>query len=186
MNLIEELMSVMGDRDVFSNRHEWQTLDVDYYPPRVERVWRKLSDTRRLFVHLIHPTDQPCLLHKHRWPAAFAMLSGAYETALTRCEEEIDTDAARSLPVVSRHIVSAGSFYEMTDTHALHYVRPLGDRPSLSLMLTGPLYPEASYRQEAPHPELKQLTQERADQILDMARIAQVLLASQIQTLKLQ
>ena len=44
----------------------WNTLDVDYFPPRVERVWTQVDENHRLFIHVIHPTTEPCLFHKHR------------------------------------------------------------------------------------------------------------------------
>ena len=51
------------------------------------------------------------------------------------------------LPTISSFIMSAGSYYEMINTHTLHYVRPL-EKPSISLMITGPFYPEAEFRKE--------------------------------------
>ena len=54
----------------------WNTLDVDYYPPRVGRLWTELNGYR-IFLHTIHPTDKPCLFHKHKWPAAFKQVKGS-------------------------------------------------------------------------------------------------------------
>jgi hypothetical protein len=168
--MIEELLHILHTRaDLFEDQSRWSSLDVDYYPPRVERVWTKLSDDRRLYIHVIHPTTVPCLFHKHRWPAAFVMLDGGYEMGLARCEDEISTEEAWKLPVISRYMIMKGSAYEMLDTHALHYVKPLGNTTSMSLMLTGPLYPEAKYRKEAEHPQLAGLSEDRKKQILLIA-----------------
>lgn len=143
----------------------WKTLDVDYFPPRVERVWTQLDPEHRLFIHVIHPTDEPCLFHKHRWPAAFKMIQGSYEMGVTYSEKEISSDEAYKLPVISKFILTSGSYYEMLNTHTLHYVKPLGD-PSISLMITGTLYPEAYIRKEVLNKELNPLSDNRKNQIL--------------------
>jgi hypothetical protein len=143
----------------------WNTLDVDYFPPRVERVWTQFDENHRLFIHVIHPTSEPCLFHKHRWPAAFKMLQGSYEMGVAYSENEITSDEAYNLPEISKFILTTGSYYEMINTHTLHYVRPL-DEPSISLMITGPLYPEAQFRKEVLNKELKPLTDARKSQIL--------------------
>ena len=143
----------------------WNTLDVDYFPPRVERVWKQIDENHRLFIHVIHPTTEPCLFHKHRWPAAFKMVSGSYEMGIAYSEAEISSEEAYKLPTISKFIMSVGSYYEMTDTHTLHYVKPL-DEPSISLMLTGPLYPEAFFRKEVLTKELQPLSDMRKNQIL--------------------
>ena len=49
--------------------------------------------------------------------------------------------------------------------HTLHYVRPL-DKESLSLMITGPLYPEAEFRKEILNKDLKPLSKQRKEEIL--------------------
>ena len=56
-----------------------------------------------------------------------------------------------------------GSYYEMAHTNTLHYVRPT-DTSSLSLMLTGPLYPEI--RQESLDVVLEPLPETRKLEIL--------------------
>ena len=132
---------------LLSDINNWSSLDVDYFPPRVERLWMKLDDNYRLFIHLIHPTTEPCLFHKHRWPAAFKIISGEYEMGISHSELEISSDEAHSLPIISRFVMREGSYYEMVNTNTLHYVKPMIN-PSISLMLTGPLYPEASFRKE--------------------------------------
>lgn len=144
----------------------WNTLDVDYFPPRVERVWTQVDEIHRLFIHVIHPTNEPCLFHKHRWPAAFKMVSGSYEMGITYSEKEISSEEAYKLPNIATFIMSAGSYYEMINTHTLHYVKPLNE-PSISLMLTGTLYPEANFRKEVLTKELQPLSDLRKNEILD-------------------
>ena len=155
-NLLPELL---GKPEV------WNTLDIDYYPPRVERLWTKIDDDHRLFIHIIHPTNEPCLFHKHRWPAAFKMISGSYEMGISYCENEISSEEAYNLNTVAKFIVNTGSYYEMVNTHTLHYVKPI-DGISISLMLTGQLYPEAEFRKEVLDKKLEPLSDLRKSQII--------------------
>jgi hypothetical protein len=53
----------------------------------------------------------------------------------------------------------------MTNTNTLHYVKPI-DGISISLMLSGPLYPEAEFRKEVVHKELQPLSEFRKTTIL--------------------
>lgn len=147
----------------------WNTLDVDYFPPRVERLWLQYDKSHRLFIHVIHPTNEPCLFHKHRWPAAFKMIEGQYEMGISYSESEISSDEAYELPIISKFIMSKGSYYEMTNTNTLHYVKPL-DKPSISIMLTGDLYPESVFRKEKLDRVLSELSYDRKIEIIEIAK----------------
>ncbi len=140
----------------------WQSLDVDYYPPRVERVWCEYGNYR-LCIHIMHPTDKPCLFHKHRWKAAFKIIKGSYEMGLAYSEKEITSEEAYNLPF-AKFILDTGSYYEMTNTHLAHYVRPLKG-VSISLMLSGELYKED--RKEILGKQLLPLSDERKLVILN-------------------
>lgn len=142
----------------------WKTLDVDYFPPRVERLYTNIGDYR-IYLHYIHETDERCLFHKHRWPAAFKQMSGAYEMGITYSESEISTEEADKLPVIAKFLITDGSYYEMTQTDCLHYVRPIGVASS-SIMITKDLYPEADTRKEVLDKKLSPLTIERKNQLL--------------------
>lgn len=115
----------------------WQSLDVDYDPPRVERLWRTVfyRDTGesggeyRFYLHRIHPCEDP-LYHPHPWPSAVAVLSGSYEMSVGHGPGE------KGPPVAMTSRLSPGSSYEMIDPDGWHSVRPLG-QASLSLMVTG-------------------------------------------------
>lgn len=108
---------------------EWESLDVDYEPPRVERLWRFLEDGCRLYLHRIHPCER-ALFHPHPWPSAIKVLSGTYEMGLGSSSTAEDPTEAATL------MLTAGSSYEMIEPNGWHYVRPIGG-PSLSLMITG-------------------------------------------------
>jgi hypothetical protein len=150
---------------LLDNFDVWNSLDIDYYPPRVERLWTDYKGYR-IFLHTIHQTNEPCLFHKHKWPAAFKQVYGSYEMGITYSEDEINSDVAYKLPTISRFIINQGSYYEMTQTDCLHYVKPIGDI-SCSIMITKNLYPEAEFRKEASHGELNTLTKLRIRTILD-------------------
>lgn len=156
-------------KDLLNLPDIWKTLDVDYHPPRVERLYTDYEGFR-VFLHTIHPTDSPCLFHKHRWPAAFKQVSGAYEMGITYSQAEVASDEAWSLPTIARFIINEGSYYEMTQTDCLHYVKPL-DSPSMSIMITKELYYEADFRKEGLQVQLQELGEERKLELLNQFKM---------------
>lgn len=108
----------------------WQSLDIDYHPPRVERLWRSWGNYR-VSLHRIHPcgpTD--ALFHPHPWPSAMRILEGTYEMA-------VGYGAGSTPPPFAARLVSTGDLrYEMIDKDAWHYVRPIG-KPAMTIMVTG-------------------------------------------------
>jgi len=157
---IEILKSLEPEiKELLDKPEVWNTLDVDYFPPRVERLWTQYKGYR-IFLHTIHPTDKPCLFHKHRWPAAFKQVSGSYEMGITYSEKEVSSDEAYDMPTLVRFIVSAGSYYEMTQTDCLHFVNPQGE-VSHSIMITKDMYPESEFRKESLTIELSELEELR-------------------------
>ena len=119
----------------------WQTLDVDYEPPRVERLWRNLGgiyQDHRLYLHRIHPCEK-ALFHPHPWPSAVKILSGTYEMGIGYMETGLMPAGQHPTPppVAAKILLTAGSSYEMVNRSGWHWVRPLGG-PSLSLMVTAP------------------------------------------------
>lgn len=164
---IEILKSLEPEiKSLLDNPEVWNTLDVDYYPPRVERLWTEYKGYR-IFLHTIHPTDKPCLFHKHKWPAAFKQVKGSYEMGITYSENEINSDEAYLLPTLARFIVTEGSYYEMTQTDCLHFVNPQG-KVSHSIMITKDLYPESVIRKESLDRVLVNLSDERKKEILTL------------------
>lgn len=107
----------------------WQTLDVLYEDPHVERVWLQLG-SKRLYLHRIHPCERG-FYHPHPWPSAIILLSGAQRMWLGY------GPPSGSPPDIAATIeLAAGSAYEMLDPRGWHAVMPQGG-VSLSLMLTG-------------------------------------------------
>ncbi len=146
---------------------KWKTLDVDYHPPRVERLYTDFGDGYRIYLHVIHTTDEPCLFHKHKWPAVLKQVFGSYEMGITYAEDEISSSEAHTLPTLARFIISAGSYYEMTQTDAMHYVKPRTPF-SCSIMLTNELYKEHEIRKEVLDRKLYELSPLRKMEILEM------------------
>ena len=151
----------------------WQSLDINYHAPRVERLWAPLylnNKKIRVHLHVIHPTTEKCLFHKHKWPAVIHQIRGTYKMGLTDSQEEIDSTNAHNLPVLASFIVGQGSWYEMRQTDTLHFVKPT-KLPSYSIMFTveDELFPEANLRREnTGEYHLEALTEEREDEIRNL------------------
>lgn len=145
-----ELPSLLVDRT-------WNSLDINYHPPFVERLWIPWN-AYRVSLHRIHPCEpSEALFHPHPWPSAMRILEGTYEMA-------VGYGGGTTPPPVAARIVASGEFrYEMTDRDAWHYVRPIG-RPAMTIMVTGTPWDRA-----APSPSGKAL------QPLDAARHTELL-----------
>lgn len=145
--MLEVLARVEGELpQLLLDEAGWQSVDVDYHPPRVERLWRRWGD-HRVYLHRIHPCGrEDALFHPHPWPSAMRVLEGEYEMA-------VGFGAGTTLPPVAALMVTRGDFrYEMTHPDAWHYVRPLG-APTLSVMVTGRPWDREAPRSEKPlHP----------------------------------
>jgi hypothetical protein len=108
----------------------WNSLDINYHPPFVERLWLPWQGYR-ISLHRIHPcAPSDALFHPHPWPSAMRILDGDYEMA-------VGYGAGSNAPPVAARLIASGDFrYEMTDPDAWHYVRPIG-RPAMTVMVTG-------------------------------------------------
>lgn len=132
----------------------WQTLDVDYESPRVERIWFPHKDYR-VNLHRIHPCES-ALYHPHPWPSAIYLLSGSYISVM-------GTDNIR----VSTQRLVEGSAYVMNDPEGWHIVRP-EEHPALTVMLTWqpydpPVYDHGNFGKKA---NLQPLTEEAKQSLL--------------------
>ena len=110
----------------------WQSINITYEDPHVERVWIQLGEYRVL-LHRIHPCEHP-LRHPHPWPSAVRILSGQYRMGVGKLGQDGNAEIVTVL-------LTAGSSYEMLHPHGWHYVQPLL-KPSLSVMLTGKPWPK--------------------------------------------
>lgn len=127
--MIQKLFRVEGMLPkILRNPGLWKSLDVDYEPPRVERLWAQVNDLR-VNLHRIHPCEKP-LFHDHPWPSAMRILTGSYEMAVGFGPPGDPPPEAMTL------LLNAGAVYEMVHQDAWHYVMPMRV-PSMTLMITG-------------------------------------------------
>ncbi len=111
----------------------WESLDVDYHPPRVHRLYTDFMNYR-INLHKIYPCDKKdALLHAHPWPSVMEVLPGAkYEMGVGFSDGNNPEDVKMVLKMVS----NKGFQYEMLNKNGWHYVRPI-DGCTYTLMITG-------------------------------------------------
>jgi hypothetical protein len=111
----------------------WQTLEVLYEEPRVERVWMPIGENR-LNIQRIYPCTRSPFIHPHPWPCAILLLKNRYRMNVAY------GSPFGPMPRIAATIeMVAGGSYEMLDPNGWHDVSPT-DGPVLSLMLTGPVW----------------------------------------------
>lgn len=135
---------------LLEDEEAWQSLDVDYEPPRVERLYRDFAGIR-VYLHRIHPCARNgALFHPHPWPSAVRIIAGAYEMQVGYGSGDAPP------PIAATMLLPAGATYEMVERDGWHSVRPI-DGPVLSLMVTRKPWDRWSPK---PTGELKPLTDE--------------------------
>ena len=113
---------------------DWKTVDVDYYPPRVERLWLQYGPLR-INLHRIHAAEpSEVLFHKHPWPSAMRVLDGTYEMGLGFGAGEL------SPPLAATIMLNEGTSYEMINPEGWHYVSPVSE-VTYSIMVSGCPWP---------------------------------------------
>ncbi len=142
--------------DLLKQFLKWQSLDIDYHDPRVERLWMPY-DNSRIMLHCIHPCkSEDALFHRHPWPSAMRIIQGRYEMAVGY------GTTAEPPPVAAKMILYPGSEYEMTEPNGWHYVRPL-DGCVYTIMVTGKPWKNDSPRSTKP---LIELSEKRKEEII--------------------
>lgn len=130
--LIEKLQQIERTRlyDLLCDASIWKSLNIDYHPPHVERIWCQVGNYR-LYLHFIQACNKgEALFHPHPWPSAIHVISGEYEMGM-------GFGAGVEPPEVFATILSQGSmYYEMPHIDGWHYVRPTTG-PCASVMLVG-------------------------------------------------
>jgi hypothetical protein len=121
--------------DLLTDAESWNTLQVTYNLPYVDRLWRNFGEGR-ILLHRIHPCgEDEALFHPHPWPAAIRVLGpGDYEMGIAWGDPTGPVP-----PMATKITMTRGGLYEMTDPRAWHYVRPL-HREVFSLMVIGKPY----------------------------------------------
>jgi hypothetical protein len=146
------------------------SLDVDYHPPRVERVWTPFTASKftglqgkkyRLMLHVLHRCKaEEALFHPHPWPSSVAILEGVYDSYYGYGQQN-GPEPPRIGPIMH----PAGSVYVMSNPYHWHLVAP--KMTTYSVMLIGDLYAkELQQERREDIWNLKGLKQERVDSIL--------------------
>jgi hypothetical protein len=150
------------------NSH-FKSLDVDYHPPRVERIGINTGNYR-IYFHVLHPCNTgESLYHSHPWKSAIHVLSGNYEMGLSYCPNSATLpdmesgiyNEVRSKDEICKIYATQGMYYEMNHPDGWHYVRPVGPEPCYSTMIIGDLLYKGA---KAPR-ELKELSDQRITEI---------------------
>jgi len=129
---------------LLENKSLWvNSLDVDYHPPRVERLWTPFTvngTMYRLMMHRLHPCRvEDSLFHPHPWPSSVAILDGQYKSYYGYGPQN-GPEPER----VGPELFSAGSVYHMSDPGDWHLVAPTC--VTMSIMVIGLPYPKAAQR----------------------------------------
>lgn len=130
---------------LIENRAAWKSLDVDYEPPRVERVWREVEldgTPYRVCLHRIHPCER-ALMHPHPWPSAMRVVDGSYEMIVGHGGVD-GMSGTQGYHKTATLILTKGAAYEMVDMDGWHNVRPVGN-VAYSLMVMGPRYVDSPF-----------------------------------------
>lgn len=145
---------------LLSNPSNWKSVDINYHPPRVERLWMQHGEYR-ISLHCIHScTTEEALLHPHPWPSAMRIIQGKYEMG-------VGYSTTNELPpIAAKIILCVPSEYEMTDPNGWHYVRPTG-KCVYTLMITGTPWERDSPKSSEP---LVPLSEERKEEIIKVFR----------------
>lgn len=139
----------------------WNSVDVTYHDPRVERVWRQWGENR-INLHVIHPCkESDALFHPHPWPSAMRIVHGTYQMAVGYGE------GTKLPPTACKVVLSAGSSYEMTNKDGWHAVYAL-HLPCYTVMISGK--PWNREMPEEPMEKQGTLSQLRVSGILNLFR----------------
>ena len=168
--MIELLKIIESNIEYILTKKELKSLDIDYYSPRVERLYLDLPDNRRLFFHVIHKTqdDFNNLYHPHPWPSCMHVLEGKYEMGLSYSENPehyIETENNKNYnDIIKNEIckieVNSGMYYEMLNRNGWHYVKSLSDISYSVMLIDKPWYKG----NKAPY-QLKELSKDRVEEI---------------------
>ena len=133
--VFEEVETFLLEEGYLDDVGKWDSVDVDYHPPRVERLYTKIGSIR-ICLHRIHPCDpEKALLHPHPWPASFKIYKGMYAS-------EVGTSETAEPPKERvRLLLDAGSMKSMTNPNDWHFVAPIKE-PVYSIMINGTPYEE--------------------------------------------
>ncbi|TXH19297.1 MAG: hypothetical protein E6R03_00830 [Hyphomicrobiaceae bacterium] len=153
---------------LLAERSRWQSMDITYFPPHVERLWTAWGDYR-VRLHRVYPPDKPVpirvgdvptdiLWHPHKEPSAIYIVAG-------ECLHHAGSENA----VLVTHALGAGMSYEMVHPEAYHAVEALRG-PYDSVMVTGKPYANPRAAAVIPGPKQPPLEKSREDAFYEVWR----------------
>lgn len=149
--------------DLLRKPEVWKSLDINYHPPHVERLYTFYGDYK-ISLHKIYSCKkQDALLHPHPWKAAFHILDGVYETGIGF------SDTKEVPKEMSTFITYGEAYYDMTTPNIWHYVRPRRKNDwCYSVMLSSKPYTDDEMNPAVAKSSksLKELSQEKIDSLL--------------------
>ena len=134
--MFERIEDLLIEDGMLEDPDQWESLDVDYHPPHVERLYMRIGSVQ-ISLHRIYPCNpEEALLHPHPWPASFKIYKGRYLTKIGYSStEEPPTEFTSG-------VMAPGSMLRMTNPNEWHMVAPLGDSPTYTMMTTSTPYAE--------------------------------------------
>ena len=113
---------------------EWDSLDIIYEEPFVERLYRDFDfygEKFRVCLHVIHRCEGNPLMHHHPWPSAMRIIEGSYIQTRGVVFENSPLPA-----ITGTEILHSGTEYTMLDPREVHSIAPITPEV-LTLMITG-------------------------------------------------
>lgn len=144
----------------------WRSKCIDYTPPIVHRIYRDIviDDVGyRVYLHRIFACKR-AFFHPHPWPSAVRVIgadTSTYEMGIGFSANERHD----SPPHAAVMWVPKGFKYVMEHPDAWHYVRILG-RPSVSLMVSGPVWDRPGGAPRTEKYDFRPLTEEERFEIV--------------------
>lgn len=151
--------------NLLENKGIWDSLIVNRRKPYTYRVFTQLDNGYRLCLHKFDVcSDHEAFVHPHPWPGAFKILRGAYKMDIGYSQ---DRESPPS-PVLST-IMTAGSYYEITNPLTWHSVIPLQE--TWTVMVNGEPWPfEYAHKdiRTTKGKDLDKMPQDELEEHLDM------------------
>lgn len=147
--------------DLLNDPDAWNSLDINYHPPRVERLWKQWGE-ERILLHYIHPcTAEEALFHTHEWQSAMHVVAGRYKMS-------VGYGKGTEVPPVMMQFESEGDFYyDMTDGDMWHSVQPLSPVMTVMLISKPCFFDRPAFKSDRP---LGRVEEERKLALLGMFR----------------
>jgi hypothetical protein len=119
----------------------FSSLDVNYQPPYVDRLYVPWSNGGRLMLHRTHQCKpRQAMMHNHEWPSVMEIVEGAYDMVVHQAKSWVDValgkEALDGWAALVTHLPT-GSSYSMPNRNTFHAICPTTPT-TLSIMLTGP------------------------------------------------